>query len=175
MAAKGFLPDEVGGLTFHKPAWWDELPDADLPGTISLDSHKVHAPNGISRLVTRRFKKDVGTGVTWRGAMKLWFAYYQARDSNGNGCLPVFLAHCFKQGGEVWEAAGLYKEMATIAHESGKGDSYLPFCAGRELLQLGEKAEARRFFLLSAQCLDGQRSYQQKAMIELEKLDTEEP
>ena len=97
----------VSGYTFKLPSWWDSV-QVDVPTTLKTE-------NKVREYVSNQYGMDTGTRSTWKQAFKVWAIASQRLD-----LFPVYLAHCYKSGGEMQKAAKVFGDLYNLAGSRGK-------------------------------------------------------
>jgi tetratricopeptide (TPR) repeat protein len=92
---------------------------------------------------------DTGTKRTWKQAFKVW-----AIASQRLNLFPVYLAHCYKSGGELEKAAKIFGDLYGLAGTQGKNKDwyrvYLSYNAGETYAELEDNDKAKDWFSRAA-------------------------
>ncbi len=132
---------QIGPYEFEQPSWWDEV-DVVLPENINTEEE-------AREFIGANFGSDVGTEKTWRNALKAWAIF----DQRANG-FPVYIAHCFMEGGEVELAAKVYQDLYFLSSTKANADwykCYLAYETAQAFDKLDDRGNAAKWYSLSAQ------------------------
>lgn len=131
----------IGPYEFEQPSWWNEV-DVVIPENINSEEE-------ARDYIRANFGSDVGTETTWKNALKAWATF----DQRTNG-FPVYIAHCFMEGGEVEMAAQVYQDLYLLANTQKNVDwykCYLAYEAGQAFEKLDDSENAAKWYSFSAQ------------------------
>lgn len=132
----------LAGYVFHYPEWWQDEEVPAMPASAS-------SYDAVEDFIVQHFGADTGTSGTWRGAMKVWVAWY-AR----SGELPVYIGHAYLTGGEFDAAAQAFAELHALSETQGDlaewYDCYLAYSAGVAYTGASQYDEARRWYRVAA-------------------------
>jgi hypothetical protein len=131
----------IAGYAFELPSWWSQV-NVTVPDTLK-------AEDDIRNYVYYVCGLDTGTINTWKQALKIWaLACERLR------LLPVYIAHCYKAGGDLAHAAKVYSDLYYYAGTQEKYVDwyrvYLSFNAGETYALLGNKVEAITWYEVAA-------------------------
>jgi tetratricopeptide (TPR) repeat protein len=131
----------ISGYTFELPSWWDSV-RVDVPATLQTE-------NDVRDYVGKQYGMDTGTKRTWKQAFKVW-----AIASQRLNLFPVYLAHCYKSGGELEKAAKIFGDLYGLAGTQGKNKDwyrvYLSYNAGETYAELEDNDKAKDWFSRAA-------------------------
>ncbi len=132
----------IAGYSFKLPDWWNTL-DVTPPGNLKTEKD-------IMDYVVSVCGSDTGSIYTWRTALKIWAIACERLHM-----LPVYIAHCYKAGGELLSAAEVYGDLYFLADTQGEYEDwfkvYLSYSAGEAYFQIKDYTNARPWYEKSAE------------------------
>ena len=132
----------IAGYNYELPSWWDSV-EVDVPDNLKNWQQ-------VSAFVMDRYGMDTGTEKTWKEALKTW-----AIASKRLNHFPVYLAHCYKTGGDYQRAAQIYGDLYNLADtQKEKRDwyrVYLAFNAGEAYVLLKDFDKAKVWYSRAAE------------------------
>jgi tetratricopeptide (TPR) repeat protein len=135
-------PMVIAGYTFELPSWWNSV-QVSVPATLKTE-------NDVRDFVMENYGMDTGTKKTWKQALKTW-----AIACRRLNIFPVYLAHCYREGGEFELAAGIYADLYPLADNQKQHRDwyrvYLSYNAGELYDQMGDKEKAKLWFSRAAE------------------------
>lgn len=134
---------KIGDYDFQKPDWWDKI-QVTLPDTILTQ-------DSASAYISAKYGSDVGTPDTWKSAMKCWVIFDQRTDE-----FPVYIAHCYKSGGELEKSAKVYIDLFKLIHTAQPDleewyTCYLAYSAGEVYAEMKDVKNAEKWYSIASQ------------------------